>query len=401
MKKWFWIAAAAAVTLPWFFILFLRIQLSPIAMAAISGLAIVGAAFLLSWGAEVAQLEISRSLAVAFVAIVGILPEYAVDVYIAAKAGHDPSYIPFAIANMTGANRVIIGVAWAMVAFVWWARSGKTAVKIDKGHGFEFSLLLLVTLYSFIIPFKRTLSLLDGFVLIGFFLFYIWRASKGKLEEPELEEGPLSDIATLSKSKRRLVISTLFLWCFAAIASAAKPFTEGLIGTGRIFHIEEFLLIQVFAPIATEAPEFIVAGMLAFRGNPSLGIGTLLSSKINQWTLLVGMVPVVYSISLFSGSHGVHPLPLDGRQIEEMLLTSAQSFFAVAILADFDLSLLDAGLLFFLYVTQYFFPSPSVRYFYVGVYLILGLGVFFFKRKNREGATGHFGTLRRTGHPAA
>lgn len=395
MKKWFWIGAAALLSIPWFVIVLLKLPLQPPLQVFFSGLAIVGAAFLLSWGAEVAQLEIPRALAVAFVAIVAILPEYAVDIYIAAKAGRDPAYIPYAIANMTGANRLIIGVAWAMVAFLWWIRSKKRAVKIDKGHGFEFSLLLLVTVYSFLIPLVRVLSLTDGVVLIGLFVYYIWQASKGKIEEPELEEGPIVALAVMPRNRRRLVIFLLFAWCFLAIALSAKAFTEGLISTGKMFHVEEFLLIQILAPIASEAPEFIVAGMLVFRGNPSLAIGTLLSSKLNQWTLLVGMIPIVYSISLVTGGHPLHALPLDSRQIEEMLLTSAQSLFAVAILADFDLSLLDAGALFLLYVTQYFFPSPHVRYFYIFIYLALGIGIFFFKRKNREGATEHLGTLRR------
>ena len=45
----------------------------------IFGVEILGAAFLLSWGAEVAQMDISRGLALAILARIAILPEYAVD----------------------------------------------------------------------------------------------------------------------------------------------------------------------------------------------------------------------------------------------------------------------------------------------------------------------------------
>ncbi len=395
MKNWSWIGGVASLAIPWFAILVFGLPVSPIIQVVFSGLAIIAAAFLLSWGAEVAQMEIPRSLAVAFVAIVAILPEYAVDIYVAGKAGRDPAYIPFAVANMTGANRLIIGIAWAMVAFLWWARSKKTSLEIDKGHGFEFSLLFLVTLYSFIIPFKKTLSLWDGAILVGFFLFYIWKASQGGVEEPELE-GPVTAIAKLPRASRRRAILALFTFSFFAIVSAAKPFTEGLIATGRLWHVEEFLLIQLLAPLASEAPEFIVAGMLALRGNPSLGIGTLLSSKLSQWTLLVGMVPIVYTISLLTGGHAAIPLMLDGRQIDEIFLTAAQSFFAVAVVADFDLSLLDAGGLFSLYITQYFFPSPAARSIYAVIYLILGAAIFILRKKNREGVKLHFQHLRRS-----
>lgn len=394
MKKWIWIFGAAILTVPWFAALISGIRLSPPLQALFSGLSVMGAAFLLSWGAEIAQFEIPRALAVAFVAIVAVLPEYAVDIYIAAKAGRNPAYIPFAVANMTGANRLIIGVAWAAVVFIAWVRAGKRSVMIDKRHGFEFSLLLLITLYSFIIPLKKTLSLEDGIVLIGAFIFYLWSASRGEIEEPEVE-GPAENLALLPRAARRLLTLFLFLFSLIAIGTAARPFAEGLIATGRYFHIEEFLLIQILAPLASEAPEFIVSAMLAFRGNASLGIGTLLSSKINQWTLLVGMVPIVYLVSAATGGHPIAPLPLDGRQIEEILLTSAQSFCAVAIIADFDLSLWDAGLLFALYIGQFFFHSTGARYIFAGLYFIFGIAIFICKKKNRSAVFGHFLQLRR------
>ena len=56
--------------------------------ALIYGLAIVGAAFLLSWAAEVAQLDISAGLAIALLAFIAVLPEYAVDLVFAWKGGN-------------------------------------------------------------------------------------------------------------------------------------------------------------------------------------------------------------------------------------------------------------------------------------------------------------------------
>ena len=43
------------------------------------GLAVVGAAFLLAWAAEVLQLDVSQGLALAVLALIAVLPEYAVD----------------------------------------------------------------------------------------------------------------------------------------------------------------------------------------------------------------------------------------------------------------------------------------------------------------------------------
>src|SRR3979409_1692088 len=76
------------------------------------GLAIVGAAFAMSWGAEAAEHDIPRALALTVVALLAVFPEYAVDIVFAVKAGQDPTFAPYAAANMTGSNRLLLGLGW-------------------------------------------------------------------------------------------------------------------------------------------------------------------------------------------------------------------------------------------------------------------------------------------------
>ena len=83
-------------------------------------------------------------------------------------------------------------------------------------------------------------------------------------------------------------------------------------------------------------------------------MGALLSSKVNQWTLLIGMLAVVFMVS--AGRLG--PMELDQRQIEEMFLTAAQSLFAVVILANVKFSLGDAVVICCLRLS-FFFPIRS------------------------------------------
>ena len=54
--------------------------------ALLYGLAILGAAFVLSWAADVAQLDMTQGLALAILALIAILPEYVVDATFAWKA---------------------------------------------------------------------------------------------------------------------------------------------------------------------------------------------------------------------------------------------------------------------------------------------------------------------------
>jgi len=92
-----------------------------------------------------------------------------------------------------------------------------------------------------------------------------------------------------------------------------------------------------------------VAGLYAWRLNTNAGLGTLVSSKVNQWTLLVGTLPIAFAFS--SGSW--HGLPIIARQREEVLLTAAQSLFAVATLCNLTMSLREAWFLFGLFWAQF------------------------------------------------
>ena len=124
----------------------------------------------------------------------------------------------------------------------------------------------------------------------------------------------------------------------ALILMSAEHFAEALVASGETLGVSEFLLVQWIAPLASEAPELLVAGLYAWRLNTSAGLGTLVSSKVNQWTLLVGTLPIVFAVA----AGGFHGLPLDTVQREELFLTAAQSFFAVAVISSLSMSLREA-----------------------------------------------------------
>jgi cation:H+ antiporter len=111
------IVVATLVALPGLLARAFGVELSPPLEAAVSGSAIIGASFLLLWACDAAQTEISQALALAVVALIAVLPEYSIDMYFTWQAGRHPSggYAHYAIANMTGANRLLIGVAWAAI----------------------------------------------------------------------------------------------------------------------------------------------------------------------------------------------------------------------------------------------------------------------------------------------
>ena len=191
--------------------------------------------------------------------------------------------------------------------------------------------------------------MVDTAVLLLIFVLYMRAAARAHHIEPDLE-GPAALIARLGVVGRRTATVAIVLVAGAAIFSAAEPFAESLIATGRQFGIEEFLLVQWLAPLVSESPEFIVAVLFALRGSAAASIGMLISSAVNQWTLLVGALPAAFALS----GGVVAPMLLDGRQREEIFLTSTQSLFALVVIANFRFSHLEALLLVGLFIPQLF-----------------------------------------------
>ncbi|NHA05601.1 sodium:proton exchanger [Mucilaginibacter sp. HC2] len=314
--------------------------------------ALLGAGFLLSWGLESAEKFVAKGLAIAVLALITVLPEYAVDIYYSFQAGRHPGseYVGFAAANMTGANRLLVGLAWPVIVLLYWWQNKKNSVTLGNSNFKEIGFLFLASIYSFFIVLKNKIDLWDTLILIIIYFIYLWQTGKGSNEEQEAEKeiGPAAALTNLSKQKQYIIITVLGVYAAFVILLSAEPFAESLIATGGQLGLNKFLLIQWLAPLASEAPTIIIAILLTLALKPESALSALISDKINQWTLLVGMIPLAYSIGGGTWGH----LPLDARQREEFFLTASQSLFALSLLLNLKFSLKKALLLLFLFAVQ-------------------------------------------------
>lgn len=341
---------------------------NPILGAALYGMAIVGAAFMISWAAEVIQLDVGGGLALAILALIAVLPEYAVDFVLTADAGREfaetgagGEAAELALANMTGANQLLIGFGWPLVILIgtWRVRKEKATPEMAEGatgdtiylkktQSVDIAYLAVASIYGMTLFLKETLSPFDAVVLVGIYVMYMIRLSGATASEPHLV-GPSAYIGSLPKHQRRIVNYVLFALAGGAIILVAEPFAESLIEMGEQVGISEFLLIKWLAPFASEAPELLIATLFAWRLAARTGIGALISSKVNQWTLLVGTLPIVFMIF----AQQIHGLPLNEIQRDELWVTATQSVFAVAIIASRSVDVKEAIAMFALFLVQF------------------------------------------------
>lgn len=357
-----------------------------VAAMAVFGLGVLAAAILLMWAAETARADMSGALAIAVLALIAVLPEYAVDLYYAYAAGTRPQYTAYAAANMTGANRLLVGVGWALVvlAFALAVRRGAGAgrgrhaargahrrdVRLTPLHRVELGFLALASVLGFIPALTGEIGWYISIVLIALYALYIARISRHPRQDAEELVGVPARLTVLPKWRRRAMTWIGFVLGAVIVFVSAEPFANALVDAGQALGIDEFLLVQWLAPLASEAPELLVAAMFAWRLRDADALGTLLSSKVNQWTLLIGTLPLAYRIG-----GGAWSLPLDSRQTEEVLLTAAQTVLGLAFLIDLIFKRWEAAVLFVLFAVQFVLPSEVARLVISGVYLAIGFSV--------------------------
>jgi cation:H+ antiporter len=428
---------AAAVTAPWVGVHAMggpeHLGLGTLETVFLAGIAVLGSSFMLAWGAETAEKDVPRAFAIAVLAVLAVAPEYAVDALYAWGAGdggataqacaqftpeeisgategiagacHDAN---LAVANMTGANRILIGLGWSGIALFTVYRAGSdrdpsvekqdgrfaSKVHLDRDLGLEIVFLLIATAFAFAVPFFGGIGIGDTLLLVGVYVAYIAIIIRGDVEDHEEQVGVPAYLQRRPFPVRAASAVLLFLYSGYMIYTAVHPFAEGLEVIGLTYGLPPFFMIQWVAPLASESPELIVVAYLVNKARSTAGFNALISSKLNQWTLLIGTLAVVYSIAY--GSVGT--LPFDEKQAVEIWITAAQSLFAIAIITNFDISVREALLLLVLFVSQVAAEyavilttdtlaretelSILILYAYTVLYLVLAAGLFWRRRES-------------------
>lgn len=336
---------------------------------------ILFSAFVIAWGAEAAQFLISQGLALAILAWLQTLPEFAVEAVIAWQAGKDPSKTHLAIANFTGSLRLLVGLGWPMIYFVaaafGWKRAGNKFVdlNLEEEHSVEVAGLLLPILYFVFIWWKGTLSIWDSIPLTFSYVLYLWIL--WKIPPRESTEESMEDLGTvprkvlaLQPQMRNFAIWMLFLIGGAILYFAAHPFLDSMLAIAGSLGVSTFVFVQWVAPFLSEFPEKLSAFYWARKvSTADVALMNMVSSNINQWSILSAMIPILFVIS----AGEIRPLVFDEFQRHEILLTILQSFLGFLLLLNLQLKFWEALILFGFWLTQ--FALPQSREVMIYVYL--------------------------------
>ena len=316
----------------------------------------LASAFVVAWGAEAAQFYISQGLALALLAWIQVLPEFAVEAVISWDRN-----VPLMTANFTGALRLLTGLGWPMIWTVYaisHRRRGHREpwphIPLEQEHAAEVVGLVPPMVYFARIIWKGTLDLWDAGVLLALYAAYLVVLNR----IPPKEHEEVEDVAAVARAvvrldapRRRLAILGLFMLGGLGIYLIARPFLDSMIGLATVLGVSQFVFVQWVAPFLSELPEFTTTSYWASRGKAGMALMNVVSSNINQWTVLAAMIPIVYSISLG------HPaaVPLQEHRVE-LMLTLLQGALGTVLLANLTFHAYEAVALFALWFAQFCVP---------------------------------------------
>lgn len=320
--------------------------------------AILAASLLITWGAESAQFFVAQGFALAILAWMQTLPEFAVEAVLAWKAQTE-----LLLANLTGALRLLTGLAWPMIyataGFVHHRRTGKhlRSINLEPHHSVEVFGLIFPLLYVTFIWWKASLTIYDAVALVLLYAAYLALLTKLPPEKDEgiedLEAVPRA-IALAPRGKRIAGIIGCFLGGGLIIYFTAEPFLGSLVSLATAIGIPSFIVIQWLAPIISEFPELLSTFYFARQEvKAPVALMNIASSNINQWTLLVAMLPVVLSL----GRGEITALQFDEQQSVELALTLSQSVLALMFLVNMSFAWWEATAMFVLFAAQFVLPE--------------------------------------------
>jgi cation:H+ antiporter len=212
-----------------------------------------------------------------------------------------------------------------------------------------------------VILLKGTIGWVDAVVLLGLYGAYLWVLFQHPPHSSEnLAEAPaVSRWAYRQRGWRRpAAIGGLFALGGALLFVTAHPFLESMLALAATFGVSQFVLVQWVAPFLSEFPEKLSAFQWARRvTHAPMAMMNMLSSNINQWTVLAAMIPLVFGYSHWHHTGAWTAFAFDGAQRLEILITLLQSVLATMLLLELEFSWGEATGIFLLWVVQFLMPS--------------------------------------------
>ena len=204
-------------------------------------------------------------------------PETAVSLAAAFKGSAD-----ITIGNVVGSNILNVLVILGLTAVISTLAVPKSSIKI------EIPFLFLVSVVLLIEGLDGTVSLVDGLILVVFFVLYLLYLIKSAKGNPESGE----EIKELPVWKA--LLATFGGLAFIVLGSNVT--VDAATAIAKFFGMSDRFIGLTVLALGTSLPELVTSATAARKGNADMAIGNIVGSNIFNILFVVGLSAVIIPI---------------------------------------------------------------------------------------------------------
>ena len=259
----------------------------------IAGLLLIlfGANYLVDGSSSIAR-RFGLSEFVIGLTIVGIgtsTPEMVVSFFSAIQGKAD-----MAIGNVVGSNIFNTLLILGITAVICPIKISKNAIRKDIPLNIAITVLLIV------LGMNGVLSRIDGAILLGIFIWYMWSSFKSTSKSDEQSEEDEIKNYSLGAS------AALIIGGLAALVFGGRLFVNSATAIAQALGMsEKFIAITIMAA-GTSMPELATSAVAAFKKRGQLALGNVVGSNISNILLIIG------------GSSLITPLSFTGMSVVDL-----------------------------------------------------------------------------------
>tara|TARA_Y100000590_G_scaffold222480_3_gene251799 strand:- start:5554 stop:6516 length:963 start_codon:yes stop_codon:yes gene_type:complete len=220
------------------------------------------------------------------------LPEFAVNL-IASVTGSTE----MAFGNVMGSNMANIGLIAALTALVLPLKISPKIATIEMPFLF---LLTSITLILAFFPNSGKFGRVEGVVLVGLLIVFLYRTIKQGRNDPKEVYGRQKDSSNANTNLSKN-IGFIIVGAIALILGAELIVFSGQ-GLAEHFGIRESIIGLAVLAVGTSLPELTASLVSAFRGHPDLAVGNIIGSNVLNLAFVLGFVALVHPVDI--PSHG-------------------------------------------------------------------------------------------------
>ena len=186
------------------------------------------------------------------------------------------------LANVVGSNMFNILMALGVSSLIINLPIKKDSIKFDIPFLIGIGTLLLLMLFDL------KLSIFEGLILIGIFVFYLWKTLKPMLKKKDKD---IKENEEKNKSMFKMIVISLV--GIIGIIIGGNMVVDNASKIAEIFGMSQNLIGLTIVAVGTSLPEFVTSIMAIKKGENEIAIGNVVGSNIFNILLILGISSVV------------------------------------------------------------------------------------------------------------